>query len=53
MGELIQLEDKMKCDHCGGEFEELFGKGLYNGNKVAGFFCIDCYSIEHGEDFYE
>jgi len=40
----FQIQRKgMNCDNCGKEVEELFGDGLFNGNKDDGWYCEDCY----------
>lgn len=44
------MED-LVCPNCGDSFEELFAKGLFNGNKDNEYYCIDCYEEIHEEEF--
>ena len=41
----------MNCDKCEEQFDELYGKGTYNGNKDTGYYCLDCYKEVFDEDF--
>lgn len=42
----------MICDKCKQDFDELYGKGPYNGNKDLGSYCLDCYKEVFEEEFY-
>lgn len=53
MGRRPKIEYENLCDECEKDFEELFGKGTYNGNQDNGWYCKACYKIVFEEDLDE
>lgn len=47
------MKEKHLCHKCKKDFDELYGKGLFLGNKDDNFYCVKCYKKVFKEDFNE